>query len=155
MVKEKNRNAAKALRVLVVEDDRVTARVAAAICESLGYTVDIARDGVEAISHLREQVADVVFMDLQMPRMGGYEAAYEIRRMEEEAGSDPVPIIAVTGVADPTSHMRSLQVGMDDCLHKPYTIRMVQEVMARHAGQAAASDLPAESAPPYAGAALL
>lgn len=151
MVNENNGSIlAKTLRVLVVEDDRVTARVAAAICESLGYAVHVVHDGMQAVSHLREHAADVVFMDLAMPKMGGYEAAHEIRCMEEEMQLTPVPIIAVSGAMKTDEYVRCMQVGMNESLSKPYTLRMVQDVIARNVKHAAFNNVQSDVAAGYA-----
>lgn len=131
--------------VLIVEDDHITARVAKAICESLGCKAIIARNGMEALRFYEERRLDIVLLDLQMPVMGGFETAYELRHAEMEHGKTPLPIIAVTGTVDPGNHIRSLAAGMNDCVNKPYTVHMVRELLERHVqGYRAPEVLPGE-----------
>ncbi|HVT78664.1 MAG TPA: response regulator, partial [Acidimicrobiales bacterium] len=102
--------------LLVVEDNRVNQKVAVAILTKLGYTVDVASDGIEALEMLDGQRFDVVLMDCQMPRMDGYEATTEFRLREREPRT---PIVAMTASATSSDRERCLEVGMDDYLTKP------------------------------------
>jgi CheY-like chemotaxis protein len=110
---------ARGQRILVVEDNMINQRVAQRMLEDLGARVDVAGDGVEAIELLESVPFDVVFMDVQMPRMDGLEASAEIRRRRGEAEKQRLPIIAMTAHAMPEDRERCLAAGMDDYISKP------------------------------------
>jgi PAS domain S-box-containing protein len=104
-------------RVLLVEDNLVNQKVAAAMLGGGGYLVDLAVDGEEALRAVQARDYDVVLMDCQMPRMDGYQAAAAIRTWEGEGRH--VPIVALTAGAMEEDRVRALAAGMDDYLAKP------------------------------------
>jgi len=116
-------------RVLVVEDNPVNQLVARKMLEKLGCGVDVAADGVEALSS--KGPYSVVFMDVQMPNMDGYEATAEIRRRESEKGRGPVPIVAMTANAMEGDREEALGAGMNDYLSKPVTSEALEAVLKR------------------------
>lgn len=125
-------NDGRKVAVLIVEDDPTTARVAKAICESLGCDAYVAHDGGEAMACYEDHALDVIFLDLQMPVMGGFETAYELRQAEEDTDAEPLPIIAVTGTVNADNHIRSIAGGMNACVSKPYTTEMVRGLLERY-----------------------
>ncbi|MBN1685520.1 MAG: response regulator, partial [Spirochaetales bacterium] len=100
--------------VLVAEDHEVNQRLFRAILETLGIPVVVASNGIEAVQ-LAKEGTDLIFMDVQMPEMNGYEATREIRSL----GID-VPIIAVTASALKGEREQALKMGMTDFLTKPF-----------------------------------
>jgi len=124
----------QALQVLVVEDDRTTARVAQLICESLEYKVYLAVNGLDALEVNQQQQIDMIFMDLQMPVMGGFEAAYEIRQLDDPQKS-AVPIIAVSGSISAEQEMRCALMGMNACMLKPYSAENIRAMVVSHLPQ--------------------
>ena len=120
-------------RVLIVEDNEVNQRVAAALVERLGYAATVVGDGVAALEALDRHPYDVVLMDCQMPRMDGYEATTELRRRE---GDHHTPIIAMTASAMASERDRCLAVGMDDHLPKPIRRHALEAVLGRWVGPA-------------------
>jgi CheY-like chemotaxis protein/HPt (histidine-containing phosphotransfer) domain-containing protein len=122
-------------RVLLVEDNLVNQLVAKRLLHNAGTTVDIAENGLEAVEALERQRYDVVFMDIQMPEMDGYQATTEIRRRE---GNDRhTPIIALTAHAMPEDRERCLASGMDDYLSKPVAPEEIEGALRRWAGSVA------------------
>jgi CheY-like chemotaxis protein len=129
-------------RVLVAEDNRVNQLVARKMLERLGCGVDVAADGVEALSALSSGVAySAVFMDVQMPNMDGYETTAEIRRRESEEGWSPIPIVAMTANALEGDREEALRVGMDDYVPKPVTSEALKAALKRWLPEAAGSGL--------------
>lgn len=115
-------------RVLIVEDNPVNQLVASGLLENLGLTVDVANDGLEGVEMLSgEHEYAAVLMDCRMPRMDGYDATREIRRIE--ADTRRVPIIAMTASALEGERERCLEVGMDDFLTKPVDALALERVM--------------------------
>ena len=106
-----------ARRLLVVDDNPVNLTVAAAMLHSLGHTVDLARDGSEAVAKARQRRYDAIFMDLQMPVMDGFTATTAIRG--RDCPNATTPIIALTADAMESDRTRSLAHGMNDHLTKP------------------------------------
>jgi len=103
-------------RVLVVDDDEVSRRAAVGLLRTLGLTVDVARDGREALEMSSRWAYTAIFLDCGMPDMDGYTVARQLRR--REGAKLHTPVIAVT------SHPRSvsLAAGMDHHLTKPLRI---------------------------------
>ena len=92
--------------------------MAARILQKAGYEVDIVGNGQEAVEAVEKGNYDLVFMDVQMPEMDGFEATREIRNMQN-GGSDYIPIIAMTAHAMRGDREKCLAQGMDDYISKP------------------------------------
>ncbi|WP_193615086.1 ATP-binding protein [Nocardioides lijunqiniae] len=119
-------------RVLVVEDNEVNQMVAAGLLEAMGYAVEVAGDGVQALEVLELQDFDAVLMDVQMPIMDGYTATRTLRG-REEAGHR-VPVIAMTAAAIDGERDRCLDAGMDDFLTKPVDPAALAQTLLRWTG---------------------
>ena len=104
-------------RVLVVEDNVVNQLVATGLLTSLGYRVEIAQNGAEALEVLARETFDAVLMDVQMPVLDGYGATRTLR--EREAAGTHLPVIAMTAAAIEGERERCLAAGMDEFLTKP------------------------------------
>ncbi len=131
-----------AARVLVAEDNEVNQKVAVRILEKLGYRVEVADDGKEALEACARTHYDALLMDGQMPGMDGYEATRRIRE-REGSGGDRLPIIAMTASAMKGDREKCLEAGMDDYVSKPVTPEGLLAVLRRWVGTPAA---PAERA---------
>jgi len=105
------------LRILVAEDNSINQRVAAGYLERAGHRVDLASNGVEALSAVRALPYDVVLMDMQMPEMDGLSATRAIRTLGGDRGR--VAIIGLTANAMDIDRKACLDAGMDDYLTKP------------------------------------
>ena len=114
-------------RVLVAEDNRINQRVAQRTLEQLGYIVDLAADGAEAVRACQIHQYDLVLMDCQMPGIDGLEATRRIRQTVEW-GSD-VPIVAVTANNLAGDREQCLGAGMDAHLAKPFSRSELAEVL--------------------------
>lgn len=106
------------LRVLLVEDNAVNQMLAMAILKKAGHRVDLATDGVEGVEAVRNNLYDVVLMDIQMPNMDGLEATRRIRAMDD-SGMANVYIVAITANALLGDRETCLSAGMNDYLPKP------------------------------------
>jgi PAS domain S-box-containing protein len=109
---------ARRLRVLMVEDHAVNRKVGVRLLERLGHDPTVAVDGLEALERLAFESFDVVLMDLQMPRMDGFEAIAAIRG-EESATARRLPVLALTAHAMKGDRERCLEAGFDGYLTKP------------------------------------
>ncbi len=117
--------------VLLVEDNLVNQQVAKKMLEKLGCTVDIAKDGNEAVEFWRSKRYDLILMDCQMPVMDGYEATRIIRREEgDEQGH--IPILALTANAMSQDREQCLKAGMDDHIPKPVKLTTLADAIDRH-----------------------
>jgi two-component system, sensor histidine kinase and response regulator len=139
----------RALKILLAEDNPINQMVAVRLLEKLGHEVTVANNGKEALQTLEEQAFDILFMDVQMPEMGGLEATELIRKSEIISGRH-LPIIAMTAHAMTGDRERCLAGGMDDYVSKPVqssVLRQVLKAIAPGAGPRAPS-APAEFAGP-------
>ncbi|HLH66624.1 MAG TPA: ATP-binding protein [Solirubrobacteraceae bacterium] len=116
--------------VLVAEDNDVSQFAAVRLLSTLGFNVDVARTGREAVALSARIAYAAVFMDCQMPELDGYAAAREIRAREQRTGGR-VPIIALTAHALEGDRQRCLQAGMDDYLAKPLRLHTLQALIER------------------------
>ena len=105
------------LRVLVAEDNEINQMVIRTMLQRLGVTVVIAGDGQAALDELESAPYDVVFMDVRMPVMNGYEATERIRARDDALAR--IPIFAVTADASAADARASAEAGMDGHLRKP------------------------------------
>ena len=129
--------------VLLAEDHPVNRQVATTMLETLKCRVDVAVDGAEAVEAVQRERYDVVFLDCQMPKVDGYEATRQIRRLEERgdlgsngggAQTGHLPIVALTAHTAPVDRARSLESGMDDFVSKPFNLRTLRGVLGRWVG---------------------
>jgi CheY-like chemotaxis protein len=123
--------AARPHKILVVEDNKPNQAVARQLLEKLGYLVELANNGVEALEMSADDDFDLVLMDVQMPRMDGYEATAELRSRERAAGSPHVPVIGLSARAMNGDRETALAVGMDDYLTKPLNFEQLKAALAR------------------------
>ena len=111
-------------RILLAEDNEMNQQIAMAILEEVGFDVDVAVNGLEAVDMLRAATPghyDVVLMDIQMPIMDGFEATRRIRALNEKDKAT-IPIIAVTANAFDEDRESVYDAGMNAHLAKPYEI---------------------------------
>jgi two-component system sensor histidine kinase/response regulator len=133
---------ARGMRALVVDDNTINQVVACEMLRALGADVEAAGSGEEALACLqRSKPFDLIFMDVQMPEMDGYEATRRVRAMGE-AGR--LPIIAMTANAISGDREKCLAAGMDDYISKPVDPVALQVCVRRWATPDAASERDAQ-----------
>ncbi len=118
-------------KVLLVEDNAINTRIATHMLEQLGASVECAADGEEAVERFRESIPEtyrLILMDIQMPRMNGYEATAAIRQTHRP-DSATVPIYAMTANAFAEAERQSLLSGMNGYLTKPIERKKLAEVL--------------------------
>jgi len=133
----KNKKEFEGKRLLLAEDNEMNQLIAKEILENSGFTVEIANDGEEAVQKVKENPEDffdIVLMDIQMPKMDGYEATKKIRALPENKKAT-LPIIAVTANALDEDKILSKKAGHNAHLSKPYDIekmmKAIREVLFR------------------------
>ena len=109
--------ARKRVRILVADDQAVNRKLTTRQLERLGFTVDMAENGREAVEAMGRTEYDLVFMDCHMPEMDGFTATEEIRRREKKGRR--TPIVALTASVVGPERERCAAAGMDDYLTKP------------------------------------
>ena len=112
----KNKNARINGHILLAEDNEINQLVARELLENMGLTVDMVGNGREAVESLEKESFDLVFMDIQMPEMDGYQATRAIRK---KLAKDEQVIIAMTAHAMKGDRERCLEAGMNDHISKP------------------------------------
>jgi len=118
-------------RVLLAEDNEMNQMIAMAILTESGLAVETAWDGLEAVEKMKAAPAgyyDIVLMDIQMPKMNGYEAAKQIRALDDKKKAS-IPIVAVTANAFEEDRQIALEAGMNGHLAKPYDIPAIMETL--------------------------
>jgi signal transduction histidine kinase/ligand-binding sensor domain-containing protein/CheY-like chemotaxis protein/HPt (histidine-containing phosphotransfer) domain-containing protein len=146
VVGKRSRDRLQERRILLAEDNLVNQKVARGTLEKLGYKVDIAANGAQALAAWETGRYHLILMDCQMPIMDGYQAASEIRA--REAGGSRIPIVALTADAMNGAQEKCLGAGMDEYLTKPLDRERLAESIDRLLTRAKAAHknpLPAES----------
>ncbi len=124
-------------RVLLVEDNDLNREIAMIILEDVGIEVDTARDGIEAVNimdRVEEDQYDLIFMDIQMPRMDGYTATREIRTLKNNKKAN-IPIVAMTANAFDEDRKQSFEAGMNGHIAKPIDMAILTKTLNRIFGK--------------------
>ena len=119
--------------MLLVEDNPLNAEIAAGLLKMSGLTVDCAWDGIEAVDCLAncpDGYYDMVFMDIQMPRMNGYDATRAIRSSARDY-CKRVPIVAMTANAFAEDVQLAKNTGMNEHIAKPLDLNKLNDVLKR------------------------
>jgi putative two-component system response regulator len=106
----------KPSQILVVEDDVMNSRLLATILTRLGYAVETAFDGINGLEKAESSPPDLILLDLQLPRMDGYEVA---RRLKQADKTKIVPIVVISSFAEVENRVKAFEAGADDFLSKP------------------------------------
>lgn len=128
------------LRILLAEDNAVNQAVAVRLLEKRGHSVTVSGNGEEALAALEKQSFDLVFMDIQMPEMDGFEATAAIREKEKVSGHH-LPVIAMTAHAMSGDRERCLGAGMDDYITKPIRPQELSDLLTHYSAIASPETL--------------
>jgi CheY-like chemotaxis protein len=119
-----------ALKILYAEDNPVNQKLLTMMLKNMGYEVDLAQNGKEAVKMAAQKTYHIIFMDVQMPEMDGIEATRQIIKEEHHR---PI-IIAVTANADVADQKRCLEAGMNDFIAKPFNAKSLKEGLIKWQG---------------------
>jgi CheY-like chemotaxis protein len=117
------------LRLLVADDNAINLKVASMLLKRLGYAVDVAANGIEVLRVLDAKTFDIIFLDVQMPEMDGYEAARRIHERWQQNPHARPRIVAMTGNAMQGDREKCLDAGMDDYISKPVRVDDLQAAL--------------------------
>ncbi|MFB9290500.1 PAS domain-containing protein [Pseudoduganella plicata] len=121
----------KQTRLMVVDDNVDAAQTLALLLETAGYATTVVAGGPEALQAVTQQPPALMFVDIGLPGMDGYEL---VRRLRALPGTAQARIVAVTGYGQPSDRARALDAGFDEHLVKPVQARAVYEILSRLAG---------------------
>lgn len=117
------------LRILLIEDDPIVQRVHNGMLEKLGHYVDIAANGVSALTLFSQNNYDIVLTDIGLPVMSGVEIITEIR--QHENSKKIIPIIALTGYMEEKTKKDCLAAGANAVAIKPISMETLKELLQR------------------------
>ena len=117
------------LRILLAEDFIVNQKIAGRMFNKMGYDIDIAENGLEAVEKTSKFTYDIIFMDVQMPEVDGLQATQQIKALMQE---DSPIIIAMTANAMPEDRQKCIAAGMDDYLSKPFKPAELQKLLVKY-----------------------
>lgn len=113
-------------RILIVEDEPEIAEMLALNLEAAGFQTQCARDGAQGLATQERQPADLIVLDLMLPKVGGMEVLHVLRRR-----NDQVPVLILTARAGDADRVQGLAQGADDYLGKPFSIlELIERVRA-------------------------
>jgi CheY-like chemotaxis protein len=121
------------IKILVAEDDPTNRLVAAGYLAKMGFNVELATNGKEALKKTEKDNFDLILMDCQMPEMDGYQVTREIRMREKSYRH--TPIIALTADAITGDAEKCFASGMDAYLSKPVKMKVLKEVILQTLSQ--------------------
>ena len=119
-------------KILLVEDNELNREIATAIMQEIGLDVDIAEDGTDAVnimSSAEGRSYDLIFMDIQMPKMDGYTATREIRTLKDPKCAN-IPIVAMTANAFEEDREKAIRAGMNGHIAKPISTEVILEKLS-------------------------
>jgi PAS domain S-box-containing protein len=122
-------------RVLFVEDNLINQKVAVGFMRRFGLAIEVTNDGAEAVAMASHGGFDLIFMDIQMPVMNGYEATKALHQAWREHGIRPIPVVALTANALTRDRELCIEAGMDDYLAKPIFPKDLEEMLRKHLPQ--------------------
>jgi len=125
----------KDLKILVAEDNLINQQVAKTIFKNLGFEIDMAENGNDAITKINDNNYDVIFMDIMMPELDGMEATKKLRKQNHK-----LPIIAITADINKEVKDKMKEAGMSDCIAKPIRVDEIKRVLIKWFSESIKSD---------------
>lgn len=120
-------NISSGVRILLVEDNKVNQKLTTRLLQMIGFKCDIASDGLECLEMTELQDYDLIFLDIQMPRIDGFETARRIRQRERDSASGHITyLVALTAFTLPGDREKCLAAGMDNFVGKPIRIESLE-----------------------------
>ena len=116
-------------KILIVDDEELIRDLLKTMCSLYDLNTECVTNGQEAVNALAKERFEIVFMDLDMPIMGGLEATRGIRQCERERNYKRTPIIAISGTTICNPHRTCLEAGMDGFLPKPIVLSDMFDVL--------------------------
>lgn len=124
-------NQGRIKRILVVEDNPLNQAYFQSLLDKWGYQVSVAEDGPKALSMLETQVFDLVFLDLRIPKINGFETCIRLRNMAQ-GNNQKVPVIATSGSIATEDKNKAESVGMDGYLCKPFSPQEIYQTITQY-----------------------
>ncbi|WP_428242647.1 Hpt domain-containing protein [Gynuella sp.] len=122
------RRASGPATIMVVDDSVTVRKVTSRLLERQGYEVLVAKDGVDAVALLQDRVPDCILLDIEMPRMDGFDVANRVRH---DSRTKQVPIIMITSRTGSKHKDRALAIGVNDYMGKPFQESMLLEAIEK------------------------
>ncbi len=119
----------KELRVLLVEDNLINQKIAMMTLQKMGFQINVAFNGQEALTKIKTTQYDIVLMDIQMPVMDGIEATKQIRELEKKNNNTPVLIHAITADPGTKEVKEAMDAGMNGLIPKPFKPEHIEKAL--------------------------
>ncbi|MBI3804457.1 MAG: response regulator [Nitrospirae bacterium] len=103
-------------KILVVDDNQDTIQILTAVLRRGGYIVIAARDGMEAVEKVQEEMPELILSDIMMPKLDGFGV---IQALKAEPKYRKIPILIISAKVDPASKARGIELGAEDYIIKP------------------------------------
>ncbi|NOZ90999.1 MAG: response regulator [Epsilonproteobacteria bacterium] len=120
------------IKALVAEDNLINQKLMKRVLDNFGMDVTVVNNGKEALKSRQTDEYDIIFMDIQMPIMGGIDATKNISQFEIQENKKHIPIIALTANALQGDKEKYIKEGMDDYISKPIQIEELQDILKRY-----------------------
>ena len=118
--------------ILVVDDSVTVRKVTSRFLERQGFNVAVAKDGIDAIEILQDMTPDMILLDIEMPRMDGFEVATQVRHNNR---LKQIPIIMITSRTGEKHRERALEIGVNDYMGKPFQEKELLDKMQKLLGE--------------------
>ncbi|MCR5543962.1 MAG: response regulator [Eubacterium sp.] len=123
--------------IVLVDDDPFNLKIATNILTKSEYDVTALKSGFELLEYLREEIPDLILLDIIMPEMDGFETLTKIQQLEDKLDIDEIPVIFLTSDEDSNSETLGFEMGVSDYIRKPFEpavlIRRIKNVLNRQA----------------------
>jgi CheY-like chemotaxis protein len=117
-------------KILIVDDNMMNLQILAIMLKNLAIQSDLAENGLEGVNLFKAHTYDLIFMDLSMPVMDGFEASAEIRKLEK--ADSKIPIIACTGTDAVTDSEQAEKSGITDFIIKPFSQEELSRILEKY-----------------------